>query len=136
MYKSVNINFFITFKILSKFQKSSCRKVTQNMVNICLVFFFCFNVHKLDDSFTFLWKNALCYLALFLCHILSFGFSDLNSEFIRREYGFSINSKMYLMSSDHKPVLTLKIPVTNFFRFRYFADFDIKTALLSQNNFE
>ena len=27
LYKSVNINFFIAFKILSKFQESSCGKV-------------------------------------------------------------------------------------------------------------
>ena len=40
------------------------------------------------------------------------------------------------MSSGDKPVLTLKISVTNFTRFRYFADFDIKIVLLSQNSFE
>ena len=132
MYKSVNINFFITFKILSKFQKSSCGKVTQNLFGEYMFnLYFCFNVHKLDDSFTFPWKNILCHLALFLCHILLFGCSGLKCEFTRMEYGFSINSKIYLMSSGDKPVLTLKISITNFFRFQYFADFNIKIALLS-----
>ena len=40
------------------------------------------------------------------------------------------------MSSDDKPILTLKIPVTILFRFRYFADFDTKIALLGENSFE
>ena len=39
------------------------------------------------------------------------------------------------MSSGDKPILTLKISVTNFCRFWYFADFDVKIALLSQNSF-
>ena len=34
------------------------------------------------------------------------------------------------MSSGDKPILALKISVTIFFRFRYFADFDIKIVLL------
>ena len=33
-------------------------------------------------------------------------------------------------------ISTLKILVTNFFRFRYFADFDIKIVLLDQNSLE
>ena len=40
------------------------------------------------------------------------------------------------MSSGDKPILTLKISVTNFSRFQYFADFDIRIVLLGQNSFE
>ena len=40
------------------------------------------------------------------------------------------------MDSGDKPILTLKISVTNFFKFQYFADFDIKIVLLDQNSFE
>ena len=40
------------------------------------------------------------------------------------------------MGSDDKPILTLKIPVTILFRFRYFADFDIKIVILGENSFE
>ena len=40
------------------------------------------------------------------------------------------------MSSGGKPVSILKISVKIFFRFQCFGDFDIKIALLSQNNFE
>ena len=71
---------------------------------------------------------------MFLCHVLSFGSFGLNYEFIRREYGFLVNSKISLMSSVHKPILTLKISVTNFCRLEYFADFDIKIILLGQKN--
>ena len=35
-----------------------------------------------------------------------------------------------------KPILTLKISVTNFWRFQYVEDFDIKFVLLDENNFE
>ena len=38
--------------------------------------------------------------------------------------------KKQFMSSGDKPILALKISVTIFFRFRYFADFDIKIVLL------
>ena len=40
------------------------------------------------------------------------------------------------MSSGNKPVLTLKILVTNFCRFQYFTDFNFKIVLIGQNNFE
>ena len=40
------------------------------------------------------------------------------------------------MSSGDKPILTLKILVSNFCIFRYFADFDFKIVVLGQNNFE
>ena len=73
---------------------------------------------------------------MFLYHILSFGSSGLNCEFIRREYAFSINSKIPFMNSGDKPIFTLKVSVTNFGRFRYFADLDIKIVLLGQNSFE
>ena len=60
----------------------------------------------------------------------------LELEFIPRDYGFSINSKISFMNSGDKPILTLKISVTNFYRFRYFADFDIRIVFLGQNKFE
>ena len=63
---------------------------------------------------------------MFLCHVLSFGSSGLNCEFIRRKFGFPINSKISFMSSSEKPILSLKISVTNFSRFSYFEDFDLK----------
>ena len=46
----------------------------------------------------------------------------LNYEFIRRECGFSINSKISLVNSGNKLILIMKIPATDFWRFRYFAD--------------
>ena len=145
MNKIVNIDFFVIFRISSKL---SCGKVKQNLFVECMLcitlkdsllgprFYFCVKVHKLYDSFTFIWKKIRCHIFLFLCHISSFGSSGLNCEFIRREYGFSINSKISFMSSGDKPILTLKISVTNFCRFRYFADFDIRILLLGQNSFE
>ena len=39
---------------------------------------------------------------------------DLKCEVVRREYGFSINSKTSFMRSGDKPILTLKISVTSF----------------------
>ena len=35
-----------------------------------------------------------------------------------------------------KPIVTFKISVTNFCRFQYFENFDIKFLLLGQNNFQ
>ena len=64
-----------------------------------LSFYFCVKVQKLDDSFIFIWKKILWHIFLFLYHILSLGSSGLNCEFIRREYGFLINSKISFMSS-------------------------------------
>ena len=80
-------------------------------------------------------RDSMPYVCVTLYHILSFGSSGLNCEFIRREYGFSINSEIPLMSSGDKPILTLKISITIFLRFQYFADFDIKITLLDQNSF-
>ena len=81
-------------------------------------------------------KDFTPYFSMFLCHILSFGSSGLNRNFIRREYGFSINSKISSMGSVNKPILTLKISVKNSCRYQYFGDFDIKIVLLVQNSFE
>ena len=69
---------------------------------------------------------------MFLCYILSFGLSGLSSEFNRSEGRFSINSKISFMSSGDRPILTLKMKIldSNFFRFKYFANFDIKIVLL------
>ena len=145
MNKIVNIIFFIIFRILSKL---SCGKVKQNLFVECMLcitlkdsllgprFYFCVKVHKLYDSFTFIWKKIRCHVFLLQCQILSFGSSILNCEFIRRQYDFSINSKIWFMSSGDKPILALKISVTNFSRFQYFADFDIRIVLLGQNSFE
>ena len=69
------------------------------------------------DSFTFISKKILWQIFLFLCHILSFGSSGLNWEFICRDYGFSTNLKILFMSSGDKPVLTFKISVTNLCNF-------------------
>ena len=69
-------------------------------------------------------------LFIFLCHILSFGSYGLNFEFIRRGYGFLMNSKKTFTSSGVKPILNLKISVTNFGRFQYFADINIKIELI------
>ena len=95
------------------------------LVNICfalpsrivfwnLSFYFCFDFHKLHDNYTFIWKNIICHVSVFLWNISSFGYSGLSYKFIRRGYGFAINSKI---SSGDKPILTLKITVINFFRF-------------------
>ena len=42
---------------------------------------------------------------------------------------------MPFMSSGDKPILSLKISITIFWRFQYFADFDIKIVLSDQNSF-
>ena len=60
----------------------------------------------------------------------------LNCEFIRRECGFSINLKISLVSSSNKLILIMKISATNFWRFRYFADFDIKIVFWGHNSVE
>ena len=39
------------------------------------------------------------------------------------------------MSPGEKSIVTLKMSVTNFFRFQYFENFDIKFLLLGQNYF-
>ena len=92
-------------------------------------FYFYLKVHKLEDGFTFIWKNILCYIFLFLLHTLTSGSSGLNCRFIRREYGFTVNSKISLVSSGGKVIIT-------FYRFPYYADFDIKIVLLGQNSFQ
>ena len=58
--------------------------------------------------------------------------SGLDAKFILREYRFSINSKVSFMSSGDNPILTWKISVKNFCRFRHFVDFDFKIALLAK----
>ena len=145
--KSLNFNFFVTFKILSSFQEGSYRKVTSQLfVDICfaylsrnvfrnLSFYFCLNVHKLGDSFKSIWRKIYATLFCFYV-ILSSGYSGLNCELIRRKYGFSIDLKISFMSSGNKSILTLKISVTNFFKFWYFAVFDIRIELFGQNSFE
>ena len=75
-------------------------------------------------------RDSMPYVSMFLCYILMFGSSGLNFEFIRGEYGFSINCEISFMSLGDQPILTLKILVTHFCRFRYFEDFDIKILLL------
>ena len=80
-----------------------------------LSFYSCLNAYKLDDIF--IQEKIICHIFLFLCHILSFESSSLNCEYIRREYGFSINSKISLISSGNKPILILKISVKNFVDF-------------------
>ena len=84
----------------------------------------------------YLEKDSMPYFSMFLSHIFLFESSGLSCEFIHRQYGFSINSKIPFMSSGDKPVLTLKTLVTIFCRFRYFADFYITMVLLGQNFFE
>ena len=139
----------IIFRILSKL---SCGKTKQNLFVECMFcitlkenvlgrrFYFFVKVHKLYDSFIFIRKNIRCYIFLFLCNILSFGSSGLNCKFILREYGFSINSKISFMSSGDKPILitnyiyNYKISITNFSRFQYFTDFDIRIILFGQNS--
>ena len=129
MYKIVNINFLLYLKFYQNFKNYHAGKLNKTyLVNIYfaspsrtvfwdLSFYFCVKVHKLNDSFIYLEKVSIPYFSTFLCHILSLGSSGLNCQFIRREYGFSINSKILFMSSGDKPVLTLKILVTNFCRF-------------------
>ena len=57
---------------------------------------------------------------------------------------FLVNWKISFMNSRDKPVLTESVliltetilAVTNFCRFRYLVDFDVKIVLLGQNSFE
>ena len=129
MYKIVDIIFCITFKILSKLQELSRENVKKNLFCeylSCITlkdgflgpsFYFCFKVYKVDDSLTFIWKKILCHIFLYFYVVLSFGSSGMNCKLIRREYGFSINSKIPFMNSSDEPILTLKILVTYFCRF-------------------
>ena len=71
----------------------------------------------------------------FFCDIFC-RLDHLNCEFFCREYEFSINLKISVMRSGDKPVLNLKILVTNVCRFWYFADFNVKFVLLGQNSAE
>ena len=88
-----------------------------------LSFYFYLNAYKLDDSFIFIWKKILCNISLFLCHILSFGSSGLSCKFIRREYGFSINSIVRCRSQANFDFENLN---------QNFADFDILQILMSK----
>ena len=84
-YKSVNVNFFHQNLKFYQNLKNRCSGnlkkliwwiyVLHNPQGLFSVFkrFFCFNVHKLHDSFTFIWKTILCLICLILCHILSSG---------------------------------------------------------------
>ena len=51
-------------------------------------------------------RDSMPYFSMFLCYILMFGSSGLNCEFIRGEYGFSLNCKISFMSSGDQPILT------------------------------
>ena len=97
--------------------------ITLNDCFLDVSFYFCLNLHEVDDSFTFIWKKILCHIFLFLFHILSFGSSDPNCKLTHRKYGFLITSKMSFMSSGDKQIFVLKISVPNF------ADFDMKITL-------
>ena len=91
------------------------------------VFIFALKSTKIDDSFTFICKEILYHI--FLCFYVIFcGLDPLG--------WIAINSKKQFMSSGDKPILNLKISVTNFGRFRYFVDFDIKIVLLARNSFQ
>ena len=68
--------------------------------------------------------------------ILSFGSSDLNCEFIRREYEFLKNLKKAVMRSGDKPISALKISIKNVCRFQNFADIYIKIVHFGQNSSE
>ena len=58
-------------------------------------------------------EKILHHISLFLCNIL-FEFSGQIYKFICKKFAFSINSKISFMSSCEKPVLILKVLVTNF----------------------
>ena len=132
------------FKILSRLQESSSRLQGFKLIKPIWWIYTLHNpqgyfsgawffnlVYTLEDSFIFIGKAILgC-----IFYILTFGSSELNCEFIHREYGFSINLKIPFMSSSDHPVLTLKVSVMCFCRFWYCTDFDIKVLLLSQNSF-
>ena len=115
------MNFLLHLKLYQHFKNHHAEKLHNSyLLNIC-----------------FALEKVLYHIVLFLCHLLSFGSSGgLNCKLIRRKYGFSIDLKISVMSSGDKPILTLKISFSNFFRFQYFADFGIKIVLLGQNSFE
>ena len=70
------------------------------------------------------------HFSIFPCQILSFGYSSMNYEFMRREYGFLINLKILFVKLGNKPIVTSKLSA------QIFADFDINVILLGQNIFE
>ena len=135
MYKNTNNIFFVIFKILLKFQELSCGKIKWNLFGeyiFCIIlkivfwdlsFYFCLKVHKLDDSFTLIWKKILCaivfYFYVIFCHLDPMAWIANYSKWV--SFG---SFKISFMSSGDKPILTLKISV------KLFADFDILQILL------
>ena len=97
---NVHLIFLLYLKFYQNFKNYNAGKLNKSyLVNIYfaspsrtafrdLSFYFCVKVHKLGDSFIFIWKKILFHLFLFPCHILSLGSSGLNCEFIHREYRF------------------------------------------------
>ena len=103
------------------------------LVNICFALparivpwdsniYFCLKICNWLNSFIFIWNKVPWFetkvrkgvsIPSFVVRI----FLDLKCEVVRREYGFSINSKTSFMSSGDKPFLTLKISVASFCRF-------------------
>ena len=110
------------------------RTVFWTLTSLTLTFW-SLNIHKLDDSFA-LKKDSMPCLSVFLYHILSFGSFGLNCKFIRREYGFSINSKISFMISGDIPILTESHSQIFADAFRYFSDFHVNIVLLGQNSFD
>ena len=91
-------------------------------------YIFCLTLKEdfLEPKFLFLPKRPL---------FLPFEPSGRNCKFVRKTFGFLTNSKILFMSPGEKSIVTLKMSVTNFFRFQYFENFDIKFLLLGQNYF-
>ena len=100
MNKSVNIIFLLRLKFYQNFKNHHAGKLNKtHLVNICFAqtsrtvswnrsFYFCLNVHKLDDSFTFIWKKFLCHIFLFQCHIfiaqkMKFSIKDFFSKCVQ-----------------------------------------------------
>ena len=89
----------------------------------------------INHVFRFISKKILCHM--FWSHVI-FCCLDYMTWIANSfaEHGSSKNSKTSFMSSGDKPILTLKISVTNFCKFQYTADLDIKVVVLVQNSFD
>ena len=99
-------------------------------------FYFCLIIHKLDESFTFIWK--IFYAIFSMSH---FAVEILWPELwiIRRKYNSSKIPKILLVISGNKLNFSHNFFQISIFCYYYcaiiFQYFDVKIALLDQNRF-
>ena len=86
LHKNVKINFSLNLKFYKNFKIHHARRLNKTYLvkMFCMAlrtvfwnlgFYFYPNVHKLIDSFAFIWNKIPCHSFLFLYHIFPFGSS-------------------------------------------------------------